>query len=89
MSSPAATQNGVDLAVIGEFAQQLASDPNADKSRWSARTTWTGAFTSSTSAREHEPIVSDEPASASTARRSRGLGGMAVFLARHGADPRR
>ena len=61
MSSPSATLNGVDLAVIGEFAQQLASDPSADKSRWSARTTWTGAFTSSTSAREHEPIVIDEP----------------------------
>ena len=61
MSSPPATLNGVDLAVVGEFAQRLASDPSADKSRWSARTTWTGAFTSSTSAREHEPIVSDEP----------------------------
>ena len=61
MSSPAATVNGVDLATITEFAQRLASDPDADKSNWSARTTWTGAFTSATHAREHAPIVSDEP----------------------------
>ena len=61
MSSPPATLNGVDLATVGEFAQRLASDPSADPSQWSARTTWTGAFTSSTSARGHEPIVSDEP----------------------------
>jgi uncharacterized OsmC-like protein len=61
MSSPPATLNGVDLATIGEFAQQLANNPSGDKSHWSARTTWTGAFTSSTYAREHEPIVSDEP----------------------------
>src|SRR4051812_44779120 len=61
MSSRAATINGVDLAAIGEFAQQLAADPNADKSAWSARTTWTGAFTSSSYAREHGPIRSDEP----------------------------
>jgi uncharacterized OsmC-like protein len=61
MSSPPATLNGVDLATIGEFAQQLASDPSADTSHRSARTTWTGAFTSATYAREHEPIVSDEP----------------------------
>jgi uncharacterized OsmC-like protein len=62
MSSPATTPlNGVDLAAVGEFAQQLAADPDADKSTWSARTSWTGAFTSSSYAREHGPIPSDEP----------------------------
>jgi uncharacterized OsmC-like protein len=61
MSSSAATTNGVDLAAIGEFAQRLAADPDAGHSIWSARTTWTGAFTSESHAREHGPIVSDEP----------------------------
>ena len=61
MSSPATTLNGVDLAAVGELAQQLAADASAEKSVWSARTTWTGAFTSASHAREHGPIVSDEP----------------------------
>jgi uncharacterized OsmC-like protein len=61
MSSSAATLNGVDLAGVGEFAQRLAADPDAQHSTWSARTTWTGAFTSETHARDHGPIVSDEP----------------------------
>ena len=61
MSTAAGTINGVDLDTIGEFAQRLAADPEADTSTWSARTTWTGAFTSATHAREHAPIASDEP----------------------------
>ena len=60
MSTSAGTINGVDLDTITEFAQQVA-DPDADTSVWNARTTWTGAFTSATHAREHAPIVSDEP----------------------------
>jgi uncharacterized OsmC-like protein len=60
MSTSAGTINGVDLDTITEFAQQVA-DPDAEKSVWSARTTWTGAFTSATQTREHAPIVSDEP----------------------------
>jgi uncharacterized OsmC-like protein len=61
MSSAAPTLNGVDLAAVGELAQQLAEDPSAERSVWTARTTWTGAFTSASHAREHGPIVSDEP----------------------------
>jgi len=60
MSTSAGTINGVDLDTITEFAQQVA-DPDADTSVWNARTTWTGAFTSATHAREHAPIISDEP----------------------------
>ena len=60
MSATAGTINGVDLDTIAGFAQRIA-DPGADKSVWSARTTWTGAFTSATHAREHAPIASDEP----------------------------
>jgi uncharacterized OsmC-like protein len=61
VSSAAATVNGVDLAAIGGLAQQLLAEPDAPKSSWSARTQWTGAFTSASYAREHGPIVSDEP----------------------------
>jgi len=61
MSTTAGTLNGVDLDTIGELAQQLAGDPEADKSVWSASTTWTGAFTSASHAHEHAPILSDEP----------------------------
>ena len=61
MSSSTATVNGVDLAVVGELARRLAADPDADRSAWSARTTWTGALTSASHAREHGPIRSDEP----------------------------
>jgi uncharacterized OsmC-like protein len=61
MSSSAAITNGVDLAALGEFAQRLAADPDAPHSTWSARTTWTGAFTSESHAREHGPVISDEP----------------------------
>jgi uncharacterized OsmC-like protein len=61
MSSSTTSLNGVDLAAVGELAQQLAADPGADKSAWSARTTWTGAFTSESHTRVHGPIPSDEP----------------------------
>ena len=61
MSTSAGTINGVDLDTIAAFAQPLASDPDADKSVWNARTSWTGSFTSATRAREHAPILSDEP----------------------------
>ena len=61
MSSSTTSLNGVDLAAIGELAQQLVADPGADKSTWSARTTWTGAFTSASHVHEHGAISSDEP----------------------------
>ena len=61
MSSSTTSLNGVDLAAIGELAQQLAADPGADASTWSAHTTWTGAFTSESHTRVHGPIPSDEP----------------------------
>jgi uncharacterized OsmC-like protein len=60
MSTSVGTINGVDLDTITEFAQRVA-DPDADTSVWNARTTWTGALTSATHAREHAPIISDEP----------------------------
>jgi uncharacterized OsmC-like protein len=61
MSSSTTSLNGVDLAAIGELAQQLAAAPDGDASTWRARTTWTGAFTSASHAREHSSIPSDEP----------------------------
>ena len=61
MSTSAGTINGVDLDTIAAFAQQLASDPDADKSVWNARTSWTGSFTSASHAHDHAPILSDEP----------------------------
>jgi uncharacterized OsmC-like protein len=63
MSVPAATTiNGVDLAAVGALAQRLLADPDTDKSSWTARTQWTGSFSSSSYARDHGPILSDEPA---------------------------
>jgi hypothetical protein len=46
----------VDLAAVGALAQQLAADPEAAATEWSARTTWTGAFTSQSHARGHGPM---------------------------------
>jgi uncharacterized OsmC-like protein len=62
MTAPTAATNGVDLDAVGRLAQQLLADPPAGGTPWTARTHWTGAFTSSSYAREHGPIVSDEPA---------------------------
>lgn len=61
MSVPVTSINGVDLAAVGELGRQLAADPAAGASTWTARTTWTGAFTSRSEARGHGPIFSDEP----------------------------
>jgi uncharacterized OsmC-like protein len=62
MTAPAAALNGGDLDAVGRFARQLLADPDATASSWTARTEWAGAFRSSNHAREHGPIVSDEPA---------------------------
>jgi uncharacterized OsmC-like protein len=62
MTAPTAAINGVDLAAVGRLAEQMLADPQAGETRWTARTAWTGAFTSSSYAREHGPILSDEPA---------------------------
>ena len=45
MTSSTTSLNGVDLAAIGELAQQLAAAPDADASTWRASTTWTGSRT--------------------------------------------
>lgn len=44
------------------MVQAARVDPYRDDVSWSARTQWTGAFASASYAREHRPIVSDEPA---------------------------
>ena len=61
MTAPTAALNGVDLAAVGRLAEQMLADPRAGETSWTARTKWTGAFTSSSHAREHGPILSDEP----------------------------
>ena len=61
MSSPPATLNGVDLATIGEFAQQLANNPTATSPTGAPARRGPARSPAPPHAREHEPIVSDEP----------------------------
>ncbi len=61
MSTNTTSTNGVDLATIAGLAEQYAADPEAAQSFWTARTQWTGGFRTATYARQHAPILTDEP----------------------------
>lgn len=61
MSASATHTNDVDLSVIGQLAETIQSDPENGRTKWHARTEWTGGFKSATYARDHAPILTDEP----------------------------
>lgn len=61
MSTPTTQTNDVDLARIASLVEQYKADPEAAQSFWSVRTQWTGGFRTATYARQHAPIVTDEP----------------------------
>lgn len=61
MSASATHTNDVDLSVIGTLVENVRTDPANGQTVWQARTEWTGGFKSATYARDHAPILTDEP----------------------------
>lgn len=61
MTTHAAQANDVNLDIVAQLAERYAADPEVAQSFWTARTQWTGGFRTATYARQHAPILTDEP----------------------------